>query len=239
MLADEASGRLFIADSNHHRVLVATLEGRVTDVIGAGAFGWNDGAFEAVRFYRPQRAADLSTRRVSTLAGTGRHVPYAGLRRASAVRRHGRRASNLDDRSRSRARDAVRGIRPEARVDGSIDDAAFAQPSGLALAASTLYVADAESNVIRAVALPPENRVRTLAGGDLFEFGDVNGVGDAVRLQHHLGIAWADGRLYIADTYNHRIKVIDPVTRRVTSLAGDGETGQLDGPADRAPILGV
>jgi DNA-binding beta-propeller fold protein YncE len=122
----------------------------------------------------------------------------------------------------------------EARVDGPIDDAAFAQPSGLALAGTTLYVADAESNIIRAIALPPANRVRTIAGGDLFEFGDADGVGDAVRLQHPLGAAWDGGRLYVADTYNHRIKVLDPGTRRVTAWAGDGEAGATDGPADRA-----
>ena len=49
--------------------------------------------------------------------------------------------------------------------------------------------------------------VRTLVGGDLFEFGDRDGVGDDVRLQHPLGVAVAPAAaLFIADTYNHRIK---------------------------------
>ncbi|MGH8312803.1 MAG: hypothetical protein ACRER9_05905, partial [Gammaproteobacteria bacterium] len=61
-------------------------------------------------------------------------------------------------------------------------------------------------------------------GTGLFDFGDVDGVGMAVRLQHDLGIAWHDGLLYIADTYNSKIKVLDPKTRRVTTLAGgDGQ----------------
>src|SRR5262249_55318623 len=117
----------------------------------------------------------------------------------------------------------------EARVDGPADEAAFAQPSGLARVDDTLYVADSESNIIRAIALPPKNDVRTLAGGDLFEFGDRDGFGDDVRLQHPLGVAWLDGRLFIADTYNHRIKVLDPRTRKVTVFAGTGRPGAQDG----------
>ena len=58
--------------------------------------------------------------------------------------------------------------------------------------------------------LPPTNTVTTIAGGDLFEFGDKDGNGDAVRLQHPLGVAAHDGRVFIADTYNHKIKVLDP-----------------------------
>ena len=122
----------------------------------------------------------------------------------------------------------------EARADGAIDEAAFAQPSGLAVDGDTLYVADAESNVIRAIALPPANQVRTLCGGDLFEFGDKDGVGDAVRLQHPLGVAVHGGRVVIADTYNHKIKLLDPGTGRVWTVAGTGEPGHSDGAGRRA-----
>jgi thiol-disulfide isomerase/thioredoxin len=122
----------------------------------------------------------------------------------------------------------------EARLDGSIESAAFAQPSGLALAGGVLYVADAESNIVRAIDLPPKNEVRTLVGGDLFEFGDKDGTGDTVRLQHPLGLAWHDGRLVIADTYNHKIKLLDPAKRKVWTLAGTGEPGHRDGAGRKA-----
>ena len=97
-----------------------------------------------------------------------------------------------------------------------------------------MYVADAESNIIRAIDLPPANRVRTLAGGDLFEFGDVDGKGDAVRLQHPLGLAMHDGRVVIADTYNHKIKLLDPATGKVWTLAGTGTPGHADGKGRKA-----
>jgi thiol-disulfide isomerase/thioredoxin len=73
------------------------------------------------------------------------------------------------------------GTGEEAKTDGPVNTAAFVQPSGLAIDGNTLYVADAESNVIRALELPPTNTVTTLAGGDLFKFGDEDGKGDAVR----------------------------------------------------------
>jgi sugar lactone lactonase YvrE len=118
----------------------------------------------------------------------------------------------------------------EARIDGSVDEAAFAQPSGLALHDSTLYVADSEANIIRAIALPPDNHVRTLAGGDLFEFGDRDGAGDDARLQHPLGVVWGGTTLFIADTYNHKIRTLDPRTGEVRTFAGTGEEGHRDGP---------
>ena len=126
------------------------------------------------------------------------------------------------------------GTGAEGRGDGNVDAAAFAQPSGLALHGRTLYVADAEANVVRAVALPPENHVRTVAGGDLFQFGDVDGVGDDVRLQHPLGLCVAGDRVLVADTYNHRIKHLDPATGRVQRWTGTGQPGHVDGAASLA-----
>ena len=275
VLADEASGSLFIADSSHHRILVTTLDGQVTDVIGRGpsadgrtsGAGRADGDFAEAEFYRPQgvaldasrqqlyvadtenhlvRVADLGTRRVSTVAGTGKPAAWGGLGGAALetslsspwdlalsdrllfVAMAGTHQIWVVDLERRLAMPYA-GSGREARGDGSIDDAAFAQPSGVALGEATLFVADAESNIIRAIALPPTNDVVTLAGGDLFEFGDVDGVGDAVRLQHPLGVAWIAGRLFIADTYNHRIKTLDPASRRVEAFAGTGRSGSSDG----------
>jgi sugar lactone lactonase YvrE len=111
------------------------------------------------------------------------------------------------------------GTGEEGRRDGAVREAAFAQPSGLAIEGNTLYVADAESNTIREVMLPPDNTVRTLAGGDLFTFGDQDGNGNAVRLQHPLGVAVHDGRVFIADTYNHKIKMLDPRSGTVETIA--------------------
>src|SRR5882672_11556478 len=88
----------------------------------------------------------------------------------------------------------------EARIDGPLKEAGFAQPSGLATDGKTLYVSDAEANIIRAVDLRPDGKVRTLVGGDLFDFGDEDGSGNDVRLQHPLGLTRWNDKLLIADT---------------------------------------
>jgi len=268
VLAAEASQRLFIADSNHHRVLVCDLDGRIQETIGAGAAGRVDGRFDEARFYRPQglafddqrnvlyvadtenhlvRVVDLAARTVASLPGTGRLAGWGGQGGAALetslnspwdlqlsgrllfVAMAGAHQIWLIDLDR-RLSLAYAGSGREARVDGDVDASAFSQPSGLALSGNTLFVADAEANIIRAVALPPANRVRTLAGGDLFEFGDRDGRGDTVRLQHPLGVAWAAGTLFVADTYNHKIKTLNPETGDVRTFAGTGEEGRADGP---------
>lgn len=274
VLADGTTGRLFVADTNHHRVLVCTFDGTVTDVIGGGGIGnavlepgLLDGAFDAARFAGPQgmafdaasgilyiadtlnhavRAADLNTRVVSTVAGTGRQAGWGA--EGGAARERSLNSPwdlALDDSLLFVAMagshqlwviDLVRGLAfpyagsgREARVDGPADEAAFAQPSGLARVGRELAVADSESNIVRLVSLPPVNEVRTLAGGDLFEFGHRDGRGDDARFQHPLGITASNGHLLVADTYNHRIRTVDPSTGEVRTLAGDGDEGLLDG----------
>ena len=265
VVADESGGRLFIADSNHHRVLVTDLDGRVASVIGAGVAGWADGSFDGAEFYRPQglaldgdvlyiadtenhavRSADLVSGQVRTVAGIGRQAGWGESGGASLetplnspwdvavvgslvfVAMAGSHQIWILDLVRSLAIPYA-GSGREARVDGSIDDAAFAQPSGLAVAGSTMFVADSESNIIRVIQLPPANDVRTIAGGDLFDFGHRDGLGDQARFQHPLGLVWARERLFVADTYNHRIRIIDPGTGTVATFAGHGEEGHGDG----------
>ena len=192
------------------------------------------------------RALDFDTRLVSTIAGTGRQAAWGGrggaaretalsspwdllvMGRLLFVAMAGTHQIWMIDLGRELAFPYA-GSGREARVDGAVDDAAFAQPSGLAGTNSTLFVADAESNIIRAISLPPENQVRTLAGGDLFEFGDRDGRGDAARLQHPLGIAATRDLVFIADTYNHRIKTLDRESRQVQTFAGAGREGKADG----------
>jgi len=57
VLADEKSDRLFIADSDHNRMVIAKLDGTLVDVIGTGAHGMVSGSFETASFFRPQGMA--------------------------------------------------------------------------------------------------------------------------------------------------------------------------------------
>lgn len=120
------------------------------------------------------------------------------------------------------------GTRIEARLDGKLGLSAFAQPSGIVSDGKTLFVADSESNIIREINFQKET-VETLVGGDLYEFGDRDGEGDDVRLQHPLGVVLYDGKVLIADTYNHKIKLLDPKNQTVKTFLGTGKSGQTDG----------
>lgn len=128
----------------------------------------------------------------------------------------------------------------ERLADGPREQAGFNQPSGLATDGRVLYVADSEASAVRAVDLDGAGQVRTLVGEGLFEFGDVDGTGAEVRLQHVQGLAWAGGVLYLADTYNHKVKRLDPVTRSVTSWLGIGAPSRAEGrPGGLAEPQGV
>jgi DNA-binding beta-propeller fold protein YncE len=261
VLADGASNRLYVSDSNHNRIVVCTLGGALVDVVGSGIQGDADGIFTQARFNRPQglavggdilyvadtgndqvRAVDFEMRAVHTIDVSNLKSPWdlalkTGILIVAMAGPHQIWVIDLlHDRAYPYA-----GTGEEARRDGAITEAAFAQPSGLALDPSTslgaggvLYVADAESNTIREVMLPPANTVRTVAGGDLFEFGDADGIGAAARLQHPLGVAVHAGRVFIADTYNHKIKMLDPGSGRVETVAGTGSPGFADGEGRRA-----
>jgi len=264
IIADATTDRLFIADSNHNRIVITKLDGTLIDTVGTADAGAADGAFDKATFNRPQglalagdnlyvadtenhliRKVDLKARTVTTIAGTGeqtREYFKSGPARTVALSSpwdlqlagqtlyiamagpHQIWKLDLDKNEVS----TFAGSGREARLDGSLRESGFAQPSGLAIIGQTLYVADSESNIIRGIDLNT-GQVKTLVGGDLFEFGDVDGAGDDVRLQHPLGLLAYGDKLLIADTYNHKIKELDPNKRRVTSLFGTGKPGQIDG----------
>ncbi len=265
LVADAKGNRLFIADSNHNRIVITKLDGTLLETIGAGVPGAADGSYEKATFFRPQgmalegqtlyvadtenhlvRKIDLKARTVQTLAGTGKQsqqssptgpVREVALNSPWDMQLVGRTLYiamagphqiwkvDLDKQETS----TFAGSGREARKDGLLLDAAFAQPSGLASDGKHLYVADSESNIIRSIEFET-GLVTTLVGGDLFDFGDVDGAGNNVRLQHPLGLVAYRDHVLIADTYNHKIKELDPGTRTVKSLFGNGP-GQLDGSA--------
>ncbi|XP_028217682.1 protein SUPPRESSOR OF QUENCHING 1, chloroplastic isoform X1 [Glycine soja] len=136
----------------------------------------------------------------------------------------------------------------ERNLNGSSSTStSFAQPSGLSLSQDLreIYIADSESSSIRAMDLKTRGS-QLLAGGDpmfadnLFkplQFGDQDGIGSEVLLQHPLGVVCGnDGEIYIADSYNHKIKKLDPTSKRVSTIAGTGKAGFKDGTAVKAQL---
>jgi sugar lactone lactonase YvrE/thiol-disulfide isomerase/thioredoxin len=284
VLADEASSRLFIADSNHNRIVIARLDGTLIDTVGRGTQGNRDGDYATAEFNHPQgmalrgqtlyvadtenhllRKVDLAARKVTTLAGVGQQArkPAAPgrLTRALATPLNSPwdlclhkdtlyiamagphqiwhmplRGTEIGPYAGNGREDIVDGpLQPREPYEQGF--CSFAQPSGLASDGTWLYVADSEGSSIRSVPLPPGRQVRTLVGtshlpqGRLFTFGDVDGPAQTALFQHPLGVAFYDGQLYVADTYNNKIRVVNPADGTTKTLAGTGKPGNADGEA--------
>ncbi|SFJ55491.1 thioredoxin-like domain-containing protein [Planctomicrobium piriforme] len=118
-------------------------------------------------------------------------------------------------------------------IDGPLRESALAQPSDIVTDGQVLYHVDSEGSAVRRDDVGPRAHVSTVVGPhdipqgqSLFAFGDIDGVGDAVRLQHPIGLAIHNGSLYVADTYNDKIKKVDPVARTAVTWLGTGERGK-------------
>ncbi|WP_413173144.1 thioredoxin-like domain-containing protein [Anabaena azotica] len=122
------------------------------------------------------------------------------------------------------------GIGAEGCFDSTLTKCAFAQPSGITTNGQELFIADSEVSSIRGVELKEQGQVRTICGsGMLFSFGDIDGQKLEVRLQHCLGVEYFQNNLWVADTYNHKIKLVHPITGNCQTVLGDGLPGYKDG----------
>ncbi|KAG6555690.1 hypothetical protein Mapa_002927 [Marchantia paleacea] len=286
LATDLANQRLFISDSNNHRIVVTDLEGNfIMQIGGGGGEGLRDGSFDYAAFNRPQgltynpsknmlyvadtenhavREIDFVNEKVRTLAGNGeKGSDYKGGKKGSSqvlnspwdvcldssckalyVAMAGQHQIWQVDPSDGLAR-VFSGDGYERNLNGKNGlSTSYAQPSGLSLGADgqQMFIADSESSSVRAVDLRSGGS-QLLAGGDpvfadnLFQFGDKDGVGSKALLQHPLGVMYgSDGLIYIADSYNHKIKVLEKGSQKVTSLAGLGKAGFKDGAASSAQL---
>ena len=200
---------LYVADAGNHAIRAIALGSGVTrTVAGTGA---------QLRTMRDLESGAMSSPWDLALDGDALHVAMAGIHQLWTI--------GLRDGTASRRT----GSGAEELHDGSHTDAALAQTMGIALARDVLLAADAESSAVREVDLDASGGVRTIVGTGLFDFGDVDGIGDAVRLQHPQGIAAApDGRVLVCDSYNDSLRWLDRAERRVTTwIRGLHEPGGI------------
>lgn len=271
-------GRLFIADTGHHRILEIKLDesglaGEIVRVFGSGQPGLQDGPATSATFHGPHgmalsdetlyvadtenhavRAIDLASGMVRRVAGTGDKAhgrftiggptetplrsPWALLAVDDIVFVAMAGSHQIWALFQEEQIGPFFGNGREALVDGDQMQSSFNQPSDLSLGVGHIFVADAEASAIRAIALLDEKpRVVTLVGQGLFEFGDVDGMGGMVRLQHPTGLTFYEELVYIADSYNHKIKTLDPTTGQVKTVIGTGRPGHADGSFAQAELF--
>lgn len=202
---------LYVADTDNHLIRRIDLKARTVETIAGTGRQARSGTTGG-----SARAADLNSPWDLQLVARTLYIAMAGPHQIWKL--------DLDQKIIS----VVAGSGSEGRRDGSLPEARFAQPSGITGDGQTLYAADSEANVIREIDVS-KSEVRTVAGANLFEFGDRDGHAEEVRLQHPLGVLAFDNKILIADTYNHKIKELDPRQRTVRTIFGNGKPGQRDG----------
>ncbi len=124
--------------------------------------------------------------------------------------------------------DVLAGSSVESLVDGPVQMAAMAQPSGLSSDGEKLWIVDSETSTLRY--MDRSGHLHTVIGTGLFDFGYEDGPADRALLQHPLGVlATPDGPV-VCDTYNSALRRYNPTTEHLTTLMLDG----LDEPSGAA-----
>ena len=116
--------------------------------------------------------------------------------------------------------------------DGPFYSAQFNHPLGLAISPDglVLYVADDLNNRVREILLDQKNQVETLAGTG--EAGKADGPLTTATFNRPQALAaLPDGRIVVSDSGNGLLRVIDPRSKSVSTLAGGGLAGATEGEA--------
>ena len=134
-------------------------------------------------------------------------------------------------------------------IPGPVSTALFKQPKALTRDdAGNLYIADQQNQRVRKITSEGTGEISTIVGTGAQGYGGDDGPALAAMVNWEIGsnpepsggLAWKDDKLYIADTLNHRIRVVDLSleTPTIDTLAGTGEAGNTGdgGPADEATL---
>jgi sugar lactone lactonase YvrE len=218
---DDATGVVYLADSNHHRIRRVTADGVITTIAGTGKTGssGDGGLATRARIKNPKsvalfggalyfaslenkvRRVDLTTGVITTVAGTGA-LGYTG-------------------------------------DGGPATRATLSSPQRLAIdSVGNIYVADTGNSVVRRIDAVT-GVITTVAGTGTAAFGGNGGPATLAQLKHPRGLALAgDDVLYVADSDNHRVRVVDLVTGVIGPVAGRGKGFSGDGgPAGQAQLF--
>lgn len=223
-LALDAMGNLFIGDSDSARVRrVDAATGIITTVAGTGTHGYNgDGGLAS--------AAQLSyPSGLATDAAGNLFIADAGNARVRRV-------------------DAVTGIITTVAGDGTYGlpgdggpatSAHLDYPEGLVLdSLGNLFIADSSSCRVRRVDAST-GIITTVAGDGSYGYSGDGGLATSAQLDGPQAVAVdALGDVFIADSSNYRVRRVDAATGVITTVAGNGTSGDGGdgGPATSAPV---
>lgn len=205
-IAYDTAGDLYIAEANHHVIRRVDTAGRITTVAGTGEQGFSGDGGSAL-------SATLDS-------PTGIAVdPKNNLYIADT---HNDRIRLIDGVTGNISSVAGTGHAGFSGDGGNASAAQLRLPGALALdSLGNLYIADTGNHRIRR--LSPEGILTTVAGNGVQGFSGDNGLATAASIDSPAGIALdSAGQLYISDTHNHRLRVVDRNSGVIRTLTGDG-----------------
>ncbi len=219
-VAYDAAGNLYFADTNRHQVFESTLAGALLVVAGSGAQGFSGDN-------GPATAAQLNSPQSVAIGPDGTlYIADTGNQRIRAVAA-GQITTFAGDGTAGYAGD-----------NGPAASAIFDHPNALAIdTTGALLVADSGNHRVRRISA---GQITTIAGNGLQGFAGDGSAATAAQLDTPSGIAvTADGRIFVADTHNHRVRVIN-TTGVIATFAGNGSAGYAgDGNAATAAQLAL
>jgi trimeric autotransporter adhesin len=269
-VAVDGAGNVYVADYYHHRIRkVTAASGLITTVAGNGDsdFGGDGGAATAAALEYPEGVtvdgagqlyiADTSSHRIrkvtasntpallmTTHAGTGTYGFAGDGGLATAAQLASPTATAVDAAGHvyftDTANDRIRKINAGTGIittvagtyggyfgdGGAATSAQISAPYGVAVdSAGNIYIADTYNHRIRKV-VAATGLIFTVAGSGSSGFGGDGGAATAAQLYYPYGVAVdGAGNLYIADTYNNRVRKVTAATQVITTLAGSGVYG--------------
>lgn len=205
-IAISPGGTVYVAEANRNRILTISSSGTMTTFSGvASPSGYVDGSLSAARYSNIMGMVFGSD---GTL-----YIADAGNRRIRKITPGG-------------AVSTVAGNGTRGSSNGTGTAASFGDLRDITIDSDdNLYVTDYFYHTIRKIT--PLGVTSTIAGNG--SSGFVDGIGTAARFAGPSGIAYgSNGKLYVTDKANNRIRVIEQ-DGRVTTLAGAASSGRVDG----------
>lgn len=203
-------GTIYVSDTYNHRIRKITPQGNVTTLAGGGRQGCSNRAGTNAEFAYP---SDIAVDVAGNIYVADNHM----IRKVSPA---GEVAALAGDGSGS-----------DGYADGNSLQARFQNPEGLFVDSSgCVFVADSRNHRIRKIS--PDGSTSTVAGSG--ESGLLDGQNMAAQFHEPCGVfLGSKGVLYVADYWNHSIRMVMPQGEVIT-IAGNGEEGFIDGDGGEA-----
>lgn len=198
------NGLLYVADMDNHAIrVVDTASKKVTTFAGDGTFG---------EFGKPNSpGAVIVHDNTLYVAMSGGHQ----LWKASLAGETKGETGELE---------LYVGNGYENFIDGSALGSSLARPAGFAVdgEGKRLFFVDADVSALRVVSLADDS-VKSLIGEGMFKYGFKDGELAQAQMQFPLAAAYAENKVYLADTFNHALRMADLKEGKIYTLLWSSE----------------